>query len=150
MNSANDFLDFIGCLNRNSVEFVLAGAYAVAHHGSPRATGDLDVWIRPTPDNAVRTLAALRDFGFGSLEIGAEDLLSGKVIQLGRAPVRIDLLSTLDGVSSDEIWDEKESGKFGDAEVHFLGRETLLKNKRAVGRHKDLADIEALGEDKEP
>ena len=146
MNVHPDFLDFIRCLNRNQVEFVLVGAFAVAFHGRPRATGDMDVWIRPTPENATRTIKTLSDFGFASLSLREADILSGQIIQLGRVPLRIDLLTDLSGLSADEVWTSREKGPFEDEPAFYLGRASLIKNKRATGRHKDLADVESLEE----
>lgn len=140
-----DFLDFVRCLNGNGVEFVLIGAFAVAFHGRPRATGDMDVWIRPSPENAARTLKALKDFGFASLDIKEADILSGQIIQLGRVPVRIDLLTDVTGLTADEIWSGRVPGPLADQKAFYLDRISLLKNKRATGRAKDLADVEELG-----
>jgi hypothetical protein len=142
-----DFRDFFLALNENRVEFVIVGSYALAFHGQPRATGDIDIWIRPTQANAHALLQALHDFGFGSLDISTTDVLSGKIIQLGFPPVRIDLMTILDGLTPDEIWESRESGMFGDQTVWFLGREAFVTNKRVLGRHKDLADLELLGEE---
>ncbi|MBI5201235.1 MAG: hypothetical protein HY925_06585 [Elusimicrobia bacterium] len=144
MSVQPDFLEFVRLLKRRDAQFVLVDAFAVAYHGRPRATGDLDVWIRPTPDNAARVVSALGDFGFGSLGITTDDLLSGKIVQLGREPVRIDLLTDLSGVAPDEVWDGRQEGPFEDQTVFYLNRTVLLKNKRASGRAKDLADIQAL------
>lgn len=144
MNIQPDFLDFIRCLLRNEAEFVIVGAFAVAFHGRPRATGDMDVWVRPTPENAAKMLGALKDFGFGSLALKESDILSGQIIQLGRAPLRIDLLTDLSGLSADEIWGSREAGPFEDMQVSYLGRTSLIKNKRSTGRAKDLADVESL------
>ena len=141
-----DFSDFISVLNRRRVQYVIVGAFALAYHGEPRATGDIDLWIRPMSRNAQLLLRAIRDLGFKSLDLTEEDLLSGKVIQLGYPPVRIDLLTRLDGLTADEIWASRKTGKFGNHRVTFLGKKAFIKNKRAVGRHKDLADIESLGE----
>lgn len=140
-----DFLDFVRCLKGRDVEFVLIGAFAVAFHGRPRSTGDMDVWIRPTKENAAKVIGALKDFGFGSLAIGEDDLLSDKVIQLGRAPIRIDILSGLTGVTTEEIWTGRQEGDFDAVRVFYMGRATLIKNKRATGRTRDLADAEDLG-----
>ena len=145
-----DFADFVSALNKNKVEYVVVGAYALAYHGQPRATGDIDFWIRPNMDNAVLLLAALKAFGFGTLDISIDDILSGKIIQLGFPPVRIDLITKLDGLSGDEILESKTQGKLGDQTVWYLGREAFVKNKRSSGRHKDLADLELLGEEIEP
>ncbi|MFA6028821.1 MAG: hypothetical protein WC969_03080 [Elusimicrobiota bacterium] len=144
MSPHPDFHDFLEALNKNRVEFVLVGAYALAFHGHPRATGDMDVWVKPTAENARRVLAALRDFGFSSLALKEGDFLSGKVIQLGHPPVRIDILSALDGVSPEHIWTHRRPGALGDIPVSFLSREDLIATKRAVGRHQDLADVESL------
>jgi len=91
-------------------------------------------------------LNALHEFGFGKLDVSEKDLLSGKIIQLGYPPVRIDLITTLDGLTNDEIWNTCEAGKFGKHDVFYIGRDAFIKNKLATGRHKDLADIEMLGE----
>jgi len=144
MNVHPDFSDFIKALKQHEVQFVIVGAFALAFHGQPRSTGDLDVWIKPIPANAKALLDALSTFGFQSLSIAEQDILSGKIIQLGFPPVRIDLISALDGLTSDEIWAGRASGKLGDHEIWYLGKEAFIKNKKAVGRHKDLADIESL------
>jgi len=141
-----DFRDFIHALNNNHVEYVLVGSFALAYHGHPRATGDMDVWIRPTKQNASAVLKAVLDFGFEKVNVTEEDFLSGKIIQLGFPPVRIDIITILDGLQNDEIWGERQKGKFGDLDVAYIGREAFVKNKRAIGRHKDLADLELLGE----
>jgi hypothetical protein len=141
-----DFVEFVSALNNNKVEYVIVGAYALAYHGHPRATGDIDFWIRPNQENVNRLLEALKEFGFGELKIKENDVLSGKIIQLGFPPVRIDLISILDGLEADEIWASKEAGMFGSLRVWYLSRKAFIKNKRAIGRHKDLADIELLGE----
>jgi len=141
-----DFRDFIHALNNNHVEYVLVGSFALAYHGHPRATGDMDVWIRPTKQNANAVLKAVNDFGFEKVNVTEEDFLSGKIIQLGFPPVRIDIITILDGLQNDEIWGERQKGKFGDLDVAYIGREAFVKNKRAIGRHKDLADLELLGE----
>ncbi|MCX5834580.1 MAG: hypothetical protein NTV99_08755 [Deltaproteobacteria bacterium] len=146
MKIHTDFREFIRILNKNDVEYVIVGAFALAFHGYPRATGDMDVWIRPLESNAVRLLMALSDFGFKDLKLKQKDILSGKIIQLGYPPVRIDLVTVLDGLNSDDIWDTRVSGKFGDVSVSYIGRAAFIKNKRALGRHKDLADLELLGE----
>ena len=146
MRLEKDFDDFIAVLVKNRVEFVVVGAFAVGFAGAPRATGDLDVWIRPNPKNARAAARALSDFGFSSLGVRAEDFLSDKIIQLGRVPVRIDLITSLSGLSPADIWKSRRAGRLGDHRVFFLGRAALIKNKRAAGRPKDLADLDALGE----
>ncbi|MBI5243363.1 MAG: hypothetical protein HY922_06700 [Elusimicrobia bacterium] len=141
-----DFADFIAALNRNHVEYVIVGAYALAFLGFPRATGDIDVWIKPNASNAQALLRAIDDFGFGSLGIAQDDILSGKVVQMGFPPVRIDLLTELDGVTAEEIWSSRQEGPFGDHVVFYLGKDAFLKNKRAAGRKKDLVDLDLFRE----
>lgn len=140
-----DFDAFITTLNDNRVEFVIVGAYALAFHGQPRATGDIDIWIRPKEQNAENFLKALKDFGFGKIDIKKDDVLSGKIVQLGYPPVRIDIITIMDGLTDDEIWKSKKDGDFGRHKVFFLGKKAFIKNKLAVGRLKDLADVEMLG-----
>ena len=142
-----DFSDFIAALNKNKVEYVIIGSFALAFHGCLRATGDIGFWILPTPQNTKALLNALNDFGFQELEISEDDLLSGKIIQLGYPPVRIDLVMTLDGLTQEEIWKSRETGKFGDHNVFYLGRDAFVRNKQVLDRHKDLADLELLGEE---
>jgi hypothetical protein len=146
MKIQTDFREFVKALNTNDVEYVIVGAFALAFHGYPRATGDMDVWIRPLKPNVLRLLKALSDFGFKGLNLKEEDIVSGKIIQLGYPPVRIDLVTVLDGINSDDIWGTRVSGKFGDLSVSYIGRSAFIKNKKALGRHKDLADLELLGE----
>lgn len=146
MNIHPDFSDFIAALEHRRVEFVIVGAFDLAFLGHPRFTGDLDVWIRPSKANASALLAALEDFGFKELALTEKDILSGQIVQLGYPPVRIDLLSSLDGLTAEEVWASRQAGPFGPHAVHYLGKDAFVKNKRAVGRHKDLADLEALGE----
>jgi hypothetical protein len=143
-----DFRDLLDFFNRHVVEYVIVGAYALAFHGAPRSTGDIDIFLKPSPDNSKRVLAVLEDFGFGSLGLREEDFLSAdRIIQLGVVPVRVDLLLSITGVS----WEEAEAGriaaKYGDVSVWFLGRKEFVANKRATGRKKDLADLEAIGEE---
>ena len=146
MKIHTDFREFIRTLNNNDVEFVIVGAFALAFHGYPRATGDMDIWVRPLEPNAVKILKALSDFGFKNLKLEEKDILSGKIVQLGYPPVRIDLMTVLDGLKSSDIWDTRVSGKYGDLSVSYIGRAAFIKNKKALGRHKDLADLELLGE----
>ena len=146
MKIHQDFSDFIAVLNSNHVKYVIVGAFALANLGFPRYTGDLDIWIKPTPSNAQAMIQALANFGLKSPAITEQDILSGSVIQLGYPPVRIDLLTILDGLTTDEIWASRQKGTFGKHDIHFLGKEAFLKNKRAIGRHKDIADIETLSE----
>ena len=132
-------------LNARNVEFVIVGAYALAFHGAPRFTGDLDVLVRPTEENGQRLLDAIADFGFPTAPVTPTDIVAGKkVIEMGVPPVQIHVMSAIDGVEWADVWATRERGTLGAQEVAFIGRECFLRNKRAAGRPKDLADIEAL------
>lgn len=146
MNIHPDFSDFISALNQNAVEYVIVGAYDLAFLGYPRYTGDIDIWINPSTVNAKALIKAISDFGMRSLALTEQDILSGNIIQLGYPPVRIDILTILDGLTADEIWASRQQGSFGKFLVFYLGRAAFIKNKRATGRLKDLADLEAIGE----
>jgi hypothetical protein len=151
MEVAPDFDEFIACLTAHGVEFVIVGAYALAYHGAPRFTGDLDVLVRPTVDNAGRLLSALKAFGFPAPQLTPEAVADRRrMIEMGVPPVQIHVMSTISGVEWPEVWDQHVDGPFGERTVSYIGRETLLRNKRAAGRPKDLSDIDALehGEEK--
>lgn len=145
MELQKDFEDLCVSLNARVVEYVIVGGYALAFHGAPRFTGDLDIFIRPTAANVERLLAALKDSGFHDVRLDPDDLLrQRKILQLGRQPVQVHIMAFISGVPWETAWDSRESGTYGGTPVFFLGREAFLANKRAVGRTKDLADIEAL------
>jgi len=147
-NQKSDFEELFECLTARNVRFVVVGGHALAYHSRPRYTKDLDVFVEPTAENAARVLTALEDFGFGGLGLTMSDFdKPGRIVQLGVAPNRIDLLTSIDGVSFGDAWSGRVVGRFGAGSVPFLGRRELLANKRAVGRLQDLADIEALGSD---
>jgi hypothetical protein len=147
MELAPDFDEFFGSLIDHEVEFLVVGAYALAFHGAPRFTGDVDVLVRPTAGNAGRLLAALRAFGFPTGPLRADDLTDpDRILQMGVEPVQIHVMSAITGVAWDEAWEGREVGSCGSHQVPFIGRREFVKNKRASGRLKDLADIEALGE----
>ena len=140
-----DFRELLALFNAQNVEYLIIGGYALAFHGAPRYTGDLDILVRPDPANAQRILKALALFGFGLLSLAAADFENPeRVIQLGEPPVRIDLITSVTGVSWEETFSSRVPGNYGDIPVYFLGREPFIRNKRAIGRAKDLADIEAL------
>lgn len=146
---ADDFRDFPAELTWAGVRFMVVGAHALAVHGVPRATLDLDVRIDASAANAKRVWTALAAFGapLGTLELREEDLSrADTVIQLGLPPFRIDILTGVSGVSFADAWAERLEGAFGDPRVPFIGRAALVRDKRATGRTKDLADLEALGE----
>lgn len=144
-----DFIDFIELLNQHKVDYMIIGAHALAYHGRPRHTGDLDIWIKPSKDNAVRLVAVLKDFGFGSLGLTEQDFLKDNyVTQLGYPPLRIDILNAISGVEFDEAYRNKVEGELDDLRVNFINIDEFIKNKEAVGRKKDLGDIASLRENK--
>jgi hypothetical protein len=138
-----DFAEMLSELSAAGVEFLIVGAHALAAHGIPRATGDLDIWIRPTPANAERAFAALARFGAPLTDLTVEDLTrEGTVFQIGVPPARIDILTSITGVAFDEAWPRRlVTFVAPKLEAPVLGREDLLRNKRAVGRPQDLADV---------
>jgi predicted nucleotidyltransferase len=145
MKLHKDLREFVALLNSAGVRYVIVGGHAVAFHGHPRYTGDIDFFIERSEDNAARVEKVLRDFGFGQTGFQAKDFLEPEsVVQLGRPPNRIDLLTTISGVSFPEAWANRVSGLLDDIPVSFLGRDDLLKNKRASGRPQDLADLSHL------
>ena len=147
----SDFKEFAELLNLNGVEYLVVGGYALAAHGHPRYTGDLDFWIGTESGNAEKVLTALVQFGFGSLGIGNEDLTTpNRVIQLGYPPRRIDLLTSIDGVDFKPSYQRRMTVAVDSVELHFICLEDFKVNKKAVGRHQDLADLEALERPKEP
>lgn len=147
MDLAPDFAEFCALLTGRAVEFVIVGAHALALHGAPRFTGDLDILVRPTEENGRRLLEAIADFGFPTEALTAADVTDGRrMIEMGVAPVQIHVMSQIDGVTWDEVWDGRDVVSLGPTPVAFIGREALIRNKRAAGRPKDLADLEALRE----
>jgi hypothetical protein len=140
-----DFKELCELFNSLGVEYVIVGGHALAFHGAPRFTGDIDFFVHPSTENSLRILQALESFGFGGAGITVEDLMSpGRIIQMGVVPVRIDIINSLSGVSWDEVDRGKVSGEYGGVPVHFIGRTEYIANKLAAGRKKDLADVEAL------
>lgn len=142
-----DFVDLLECLRSTGANFLVVGAFALAQNGLPRATGDLDVLVRATPENAARVLAALKAFGapLENAGMSLEDLSSpGATYQMGIPPRRIDVLTQLSGIAFEEAWAGRIERPIAGVLVAFLGREALIKNKRASGRPKDLADVAAL------
>jgi hypothetical protein len=144
-----DFRDLLRALREAQARFLVVGAHAMAVHGVPRATGDLDVWVAVSPENADRVLDALARFGMPLLAMGisrSDFLREDRVVQIGLPPRRIDLLTSISGVGFEEAWEGRITRELEGMEVAFLGRDALVRNKRASGRAKDRADLEALGE----
>ena len=147
MEIHTDFKELLELFNKHRVEYLIVGGYALAFHGAPRFTGDIDLFVRPTGENAKRNLAALDEFGFGSLDLSEDDFSTpGKIIQLGVPPIRIDIVTRVSGVSWEKANLNKVPGQYDRTQVFFIGREDFIANKKATGRKKDSADIEALGE----
>lgn len=137
-----DFREMLSCLRDEGVEFIVVGAYALAAHGLPRATGDIDIWVRNSLENARRVMSALSKFGAPMSELSDDDFTSAdRVVQFGVEPCRIDLLTGIDGVEFEEAWENKVGVMVDGLEIHVLSRDDLLKNKRAAGREKDRGDI---------
>jgi hypothetical protein len=148
MEVQQDFRDLLELFNKHKVDYIIVGAYALGFHGAPRYTGDLDVFVQPEPLNARSIVRALHEFGFGSVGLTEADFEEeGRVVQLGFPPVRVDIITSITGVSWEQARSGRAQGQFGDLSVHYIGRDDLIANKRALGRKKDIADLEAIGED---
>jgi len=148
MEAQQDFKELLELFNANNVDYLIVGGYALAYHGVPRYTGDIDILVRPDGSNAKKILRALAEFGFGASNLTAEDFQNpDKVVQLGVPPVRVDIITSITGVSVEDAFGGSESGDYGDIPVKYIGRRQFILNKRATGRKRDLADLEALGED---
>ncbi|HEX9984377.1 MAG TPA: DUF6036 family nucleotidyltransferase [Thermoanaerobaculia bacterium] len=140
-----DLKEFIALLNSHNVDYLVVGGHAVAFHGHPRFTGDIDFFVRTTTENAQRLLRVLDMFGFGGIGIAEDDLITqGRVISLGQPPNRIDILTSISGVGFDSAWESRVQTVMDDQPVTLLGWTDLLKNKEASGRQKDKADLEKL------
>lgn len=145
MKLQKDLREFIESLNSHRVEYLIVGAHALAFHGHPRLTVDIDFLVRPTSENALSLLEALSEFGFAlDSKEAATFTRPGMVVQLGRTPNRIDLLTSISGVTFDEAWESSVEDVLDGQPVRFLGLEALLRNKRAAGRSKDIADAETI------
>ncbi len=144
-----EYRDFLSELVAANARFLVVGAHALSVHGVPRATVDLDVWVDRTPENARRVWDALAVFGapLDDLGIDVNDLTRPEIVmQIGLAPLRIDILTSVSGVAFDAAWSRRVEADFEGVRVSFIGRLDFIANKRASGRHKDLGDIESLGE----
>ena len=149
MKLAEDLREFVELLNSTKVEYLIVGGHAVGYHGYPRYTGDIDVFIRRSPENAARVASVLDAFGFGQLGADADTFQQpDMVVQLGRPPNRIDILTQISGVEFDDAWPGREDVLLDGVPVPMIGRDALLANKRASGRPKDLADLRELEETK--
>ncbi len=142
-----DFVDLLRALSAAEARYLIVGAYALGFYARPRTTGDLDIWVDPTSENAARVHAALTSFGAPSHELSRTDLMRPEVVyQIGVEPRRIDILTSLTGLTFKEAWEGRVAGRLGGVECPVIGREALIRNKRALGRPRDLADLELLKE----
>lgn len=145
MPLSNDWREFLEKLNSRGVDYVIVGAHSLAFHGRPRYTGDLDLLIRASNENAAKIVDLLNEFGFAQSSFKETDFTTPEqVIQLGRVPNRIDLLTSISGITNEEAFADRVSAELDGIPVFMLSRRALLRNKRAVGRPQDLADIDAL------
>ena len=145
MTLDSDFVDFIELLNEQDVDYLVVGGYAMAFHGRPRYTGDLDIWIDISEENAAKMMLVLHEFGFSSLPFTKADFLKENIInQLGYPPLRIDILTSVDGVTFAEAKKHFSVIKIDDLPIRFIGLAELIQNKKASGRKQDLVDIETL------
>ncbi|MDP1727328.1 MAG: hypothetical protein Q8M15_11135 [Bacteroidota bacterium] len=142
---SKDFKEFVALLIKNKAEYLIVGGYAVGIHGHPRYTGDLDIWLNPTNENSIRILSTVNEFGFSSYGLTVSDFTkAGNVVQLGYPPLRIDLLTQIDGVTFEECYKNRIEIEIEGLMVNFIGYDDLLKNKRESGRLRDLDDIDNL------
>jgi hypothetical protein len=142
-----DFVEMLSALTETGAEFLVVGAHALAAHGVPRATGDLDIWVKGSGDNAKRVLSALEKFGAPLIDLTMSDLTTpGVVYQIGVPPSRIDILTSISGVTFEQAWARRLTVEIEGTSVPILGKQEFIVNKRAVGRPKDLSDLELLAE----
>jgi len=143
---ARDFEEFVGLLNKHQVDYMVVGGYALALHGKPRHTGDLDIWINISDENAERMLQVLLDFGMGALGFKKADFLKpGYITQIGYPPLRIDILNNIDGVEFSKAMQNRQKIKLDDdLEISFIGLQDFISNKEAAGRSQDLSDIKEI------
>lgn len=140
-----DFKEFLQLLNTHGVEYLLVGGYAVGYHGYPRATVDMDIWVGSNPQNASRTVAAIREFGFDVEQLREELFLqANKIVRMGEPPLRIDVMTSVSGVDFDTCYPQRISEVVDGVPINFINLENLKANKLAAGRHKDLDDLENL------
>ena len=145
MRIEKDYEDLLRLFNKHKVRYCIVGAYALAFHAMPRYTKDMDILVEPGMENGCKIIKALDAFGFKSLKLKAEDFdRGGAIIQLGHEPVRVDLLTSIEGVSFEEVWKNRTRGSYGKGKIYFIGMNELIKSKKAVWRKQDEADLEIL------
>jgi hypothetical protein len=145
VKTEKDYEEFLELLNKHDIRYCIIGAFALAFHARPRYTKDMDILVEATTDNAKRLLAALREFGFGSLNLSVEDFSSkGNIIQLGYEPVRIDIITSIKGLEFADIWESRIQGPYGKQTVNFIDRQNLIRSKKLSNRVQDKADLDLL------
>jgi predicted nucleotidyltransferase len=145
MTLAQDFEDFIKLLNKHQVDYMIVGGYALAFHGKPRHTGDLDIWINISEENAERLILAIKEFGLASLGLTKSDFLQeGYVTQIGYPPLRIDILNTIDGVKFEDAYQNKLIVDVDGIQVKYIGLKDFIENKTASGRSQDITDLREI------
>ena len=145
MKTEKDFEELLKLFNKNKVRYCIVGAYAVAFYAEPRYTKDMDIFVEPDADNAHRIIKSLEEFGFKSLSLEEKDLIrTGKIIQLGYEPIRIDLMTSIEGCNFEEVWKNRAVGTYGKQKALFIGFNELVKNKKKSGRKQDSVDISIL------
>ncbi len=145
MGIEKDFEELLKLFNRNKVKYCIVGAYAVDFYAKPRYTKDRDILIEPETENAKRIVKSLNEFGFKSLGLGEKDFnQKGAIIQLGYEPVRVDIMTSIEGCDFKEVWKNRKSGMYGKEKVFFIGKNELIKNKKASRRKQDKVDLDIL------
>ena len=145
MRIEKDYEELLQLLNKHEVRYCIVGAYAVAFYGKPRYTKDMDILVEPSVENGKRIVQALNDFGFGSLDLSEQDFVEeGNIIQLGYEPVRVDIITSIKGVTFDQAWPNKTLGNYGKEKVFFIGLKELIRNKEKAARKQDMVDLDLL------
>lgn len=145
MKVEKDYEEFLNLFNKHKVKYCIIGAFAVAFYAKPRYTKDIDILVEPSNDNARKILRVLREFGFGNLSLSWDDLTTeGNILQLGYEPLRIDLLTKLEGFLFQDIWKNRMTGEYGSEKVYFIGLDDLIRNKKLSDRPTDRVDIDLL------
>lgn len=140
-----DYEELLRLFNKHKVRYCIVGAFAVAFYAVPRYTKDMDIFVEPSPKNSRRIVKVLNEFGFETLELSINDFSQeGKVVQLGYEPVRVNIITSIEGCAFDQVWRNREKGKYGKENVYFIGLNELIKNKRALKQNQDKADIDIL------
>jgi len=145
MKVEKDYEELLRLFNKHKVRYCIIGAYAVAFYAKPRYTKDMDILVEPSNENGQKIVAALNEFGFKSLNLSEEDFsLRGKIIQLGYEPVRVDILTSIEGCSFKQVWKNKALGTYGEERVYFIGIDDLIKSKEVSERKQDQVDLDIL------